>query len=762
MPTFTVQQDRHSIIVQTPHIDIGFSQEHGGLFLLRTKNQPNVLGHGPSVPTLDVQVGLDGIWLAQRTLVRYLSHTVTERDTAIDIAVMTGIGPLIVYDRYHIVGTLIARRVSVKNVSEEEVQLRAVRLTLPWVCIGEPEACRFEAPGHRVHPHMMVNTALSPIDPTIPHFFRPVTTDQWALEPAPIVTPGLVALHNPLLPETLLCWYHSEVEPATPSIDGNKNALTVSHEIMLADRLNAEIALNGGTQYILLLEQPWNVALNVFQQTHRETRVYPPVQTTSEIHNLTIYEVYPAYFGGFRGLTESLPRLQSLGINTLCMLPIWAFDNPHQQPWDENWTIPQNPYAISHFGLIEPNLGSPDDLRSLVDEAHRHGMRVLVDLPLIGCSCESPYVVKHPEWICQNEDGTLLQSIEVIGSYCFDWTNPALRSHVIEQAQQQLLAYNFDGYRMMVPRIPPINWATHVSHHASTSSLAVLAMIRELRQTLSNTKPDTILMTPFGGPIYDSVADLAIDEPVHHQFFRTALGALTPEELGHWLYDLRTTRSSDIVRACFVENYYSHQINAIAPGMRGSQISRLILAGMVFCGFVPLIRTGQEDIDEAFITRLLYIRTAHSALRHGSVRYNAIVSDNPSIFGVICEDQAEYLLCLLNMGPYRHTTTVRIPDDIKVDTTSPLTELLHDMPWGKTKKIMWHCTNDQTLQLTLAPFEAYCFYMNLNTHNSSKQNRGTNKTTRKTGVLPTEEERSTVTPFSSLEARYPTNEVKEE
>ncbi|NOK58039.1 MAG: alpha-amylase [Chloroflexi bacterium AL-W] len=759
MPTFTVQQDRHSIIVHTPHIDIGFSQEHGGLYLLRTKHRPNVLSHGPSFPALDVQVGLDAIWLAQRTFVRYLNHTITERNDTIDIAIMIGIGPLIVYDRYHIVGTLITRRVSVKNVSEDEVQLHAVRLALPWACIGEPEACRFEAPGHRIHPHTTVNITLPPADPKIPHFFKPTTIDQWALEQAPIVTSGLIALHNPLLPQTLLCWYHSEVEPATPSIDGNRTGLTLTHELMLADRLNTEIALNGGTQYILLLEQPWDEALKVFQQSHGDTRRYTPIEPTSWVRDAAIYEVYPAHFDGFRGLAAQLPHLQALGINTLCMLPIWTFDNPHQQLWDENWTCRSNPYAISHFGTIEPTLGTPDDIRYLVEQAHAHSMRVVVDLPLIGCSQESPYVVEHPEWFCQNEDGTFLHSSEVVGSYCFDWTNTDLRNHVIEQAQQQLVAYDFDGYRAMVPRTPPINWASHISHHASTSSLAVIAMLRELRQALTNAKLDMILFTPFGGPIYDSIADLAIDEPVHHQFFRTALGSLAPEELGQWLYDLRTSLPPDTIRACFVESYYSHQVNAISNGMRGSRISRLLLAGMVFCGFVPLIRAGQEDIDDAFITRLFHVRATHSALRYGTVHYNAIMSDNPDIFGILSENQHECLLCLLNMGPDRHTITIQIPTNITdtLNTACTLTELLRDIQWNEAGQTIWSRTDIPILQLTLAPFEAYCFHIKPVTNSGIRRNHRANKATRQASVQPTQEKKLTETPLSLLEARYPTS-----
>src|SRR5262245_37658880 len=118
---FTTSEQRRIIAVQTPDIEMEFSLDDGGLRSLRRAGGPNVLGYGAPRPSVDVQLGVAGEWLADRIFVRYLRHTIEERDGAVELAIVIGVGPLIVYDRYRITGTLIARRVSVVNVGEDEI-----------------------------------------------------------------------------------------------------------------------------------------------------------------------------------------------------------------------------------------------------------------------------------------------------------------------------------------------------------------------------------------------------------------------------------------------------------------------------------------------------------------------------------------------------------------------------------------------------------------------------------------------------------------
>ncbi len=73
------------------------------------------------------------------------------------------------------------------------------------------------------------------------------------------------------------------------------------------------------------------------------------------------------FFGGnFRGITEKLPYLKSLGVTVLYLNPIgMAFSN-HR-------------YDTADYKRPDPMLGTEEDFRDLCEEAHRRNIRVILD-----------------------------------------------------------------------------------------------------------------------------------------------------------------------------------------------------------------------------------------------------------------------------------------------------------------------------------------------------------------------------------------------
>ncbi len=88
------------------------------------------------------------------------------------------------------------------------------------------------------------------------------------------------------------------------------------------------------------------------------------------------YEVFVRAFadgngdgiGDLPGLTGKLDYLQDLGVDCLWLLPVYP--SP----------LRDDGYDVSDFYAIHPDYGTVDDLRTLVAEAHRRGLRVIMDL----------------------------------------------------------------------------------------------------------------------------------------------------------------------------------------------------------------------------------------------------------------------------------------------------------------------------------------------------------------------------------------------
>lgn len=712
MPAFTTAQDRSTITVTTAEIELAFSRDDGGLRALRRRDGPNVLGYGAPVPAIDVQVGIEEIWLAERVFVRYLSHSIDEREGAVELVIVIGVGPLMLYDRYRITGTMIARRISIKNVSEDEILLRRVRMTVPWVRVGDAESCRFDAPGNSARPHVPLRVAAALRRGVLPRqFFTAGLRDGRALELAPVQASGLMALYDQHSHNALLCWYYSEVEPAQPALEGNDQAVTLIHDLELADRLRSEVVLSGGTQYILLLHEPWPAALRALQHTRTLLSTRPAPTPPSWLRDANIYEIHPAEFGGFRGLAARLTNLQRMGFTAICLLPIWEFDSQSNLLWDGNWIDSGNPFAIRDYERLDPTLGTSDDLRGLVRRAHELGLRVVVDLPLAGCAPDARYVREQPDWLCYDALGDVVAMPGLPDLRCFDWSNADLQRYVLTQAVAQAADYGFDGYRVFPPRLAIPNWTRRLAHHASAGMLGTLQLIDQLRAALRAANPEAAVISARAGPAYTSVTDAAVDELPHHQFLHMVLDRTPPAELGDWLASHIATQPDEALRICFTESHATRLLNPLADGLRGSRLSRLALLGLVLCGFVPMIPCGQEEADEEFIGQLLRTRQSYPALRSGQTHYGRVTSDSRQIFAVLRQSSGQQVIGLLNVGPHKQSVQVHLPLEIMdlPEGSYVLEELVHGESGAAGRT--WARAELSTLTITVKPFTGYCFLL---------------------------------------------------
>ena len=82
-----------------------------------------------------------------------------------------------------------------------------------------------------------------------------------------------------------------------------------------------------------------------------------------------IYEVHAGAAGGFRGIRDVLPRLNSLGITAIELMPVNDF--PGRRNWGYDGVLPFAPDSA---------YGSPDDLKALIDAAHGLGLMMFLDV----------------------------------------------------------------------------------------------------------------------------------------------------------------------------------------------------------------------------------------------------------------------------------------------------------------------------------------------------------------------------------------------
>ncbi|MFN8355008.1 MAG: alpha-1,4-glucan--maltose-1-phosphate maltosyltransferase [Spirosomataceae bacterium] len=122
----------------------------------------------------------------------------------------------------------------------------------------------------------------------------------------------------------------------------------------------------------------------------------------------------PGKHGTFKTTEGILPRLADLGFDVLYIPPIHPIGYQFRKGKNNSTTCtpddPGVPYGIgSDLGghdAILPELGTLDDLKSLMKAAKGYGIELALDLA-IQCSPDHPWVKSNPEWFKIRPDGTI-------------------------------------------------------------------------------------------------------------------------------------------------------------------------------------------------------------------------------------------------------------------------------------------------------------------------------------------------------------------
>jgi maltooligosyltrehalose trehalohydrolase len=152
--------------------------------------------------------------------------------------------------------------------------------------------------------------------------------------------------------------------------------------------------------------------------------------------NLVIYELHVGTFtaaGNLAAVREHLPHLVELGVTAIELLPVADF------PGQRNW-------GYDGVALFAPArcYGTPDDLRRLVNEAHRLGLAVLLDVVYNHLGPDGNYLgVYSPYYFSKKHRNPWGAGLNFDGPHC-----AMVRRFFIENALHWIHEYHIDGLRL--------------------------------------------------------------------------------------------------------------------------------------------------------------------------------------------------------------------------------------------------------------------------------------------------------------------------
>jgi cyclomaltodextrinase len=190
-------------------------------------------------------------------------------------------------------------------------------------------------------------------------------------------------------------------------------------------------------------------ARNVSKAQARSTRDW--------VRDGVVYEIYPRAFspqGDFNGITARLDDLKDLGVNILWLMPIHPIGQVKKKG-----SI-GSPYAVRDYYDINPDYGTKADFKKLIAEAHRRGMKVIIDVVANHTSWDS-VMMKWPDFYEHDAKGQITYPHDWSDVAELNYANPKLREYMTDMLKYWIREFDLDGFRCDVAEeVPTDFWET--------------------------------------------------------------------------------------------------------------------------------------------------------------------------------------------------------------------------------------------------------------------------------------------------------------
>ena len=405
---------------------------------------------------------------------------------------------------------------------------------------------------------------------------------------------------------------------------------------------------------------------------HRADRLTIPEWTKDAI----VYNIFPDSFadgkrkiscnsevglgGTIRGIADNLDYIASIGFNCIYMNPIFKAESYHR-------------YDTLDYYEIDPQMGTREDLKNLVEQAHSLGIRVILDgvfnhissshfmfRDVLEHGLDSEYydcfyqLPEHPEVPDPGEYPKYTCFSYVSNMPKTNTANPYLRQYFCDVGTYWIREFDIDGWRLDV--------ANELDD----------GFLRTFRTVVKQAKPDALIV----GEVWENAAHYLngdmLDSAMNYDFRRYCRRFFAEETVGAETFD--TNVSTMLLR--YRENALNAQLNLLDShdvsryltlcGGNADKMELAVLLQMTFPG-MPCVFYGNEKglcgtteseyrqamawdkthpLEEVYRS-LIALRKEHPALRYGNFRTNA-ASDKVYRYSRIWEDQK--ITVTMNLG----------------------------------------------------------------------------------------------------------------
>lgn len=358
--------------------------------------------------------------------------------------------------------------------------------------------------------------------------------------------------------------------------------------------------------------------------------------------------------GTFAAAQKHLPRLAEMGVDIIWLMPIHPIGEENRKG------SLGSPYAVRDYRAVNPEFGTEAEFRAFVDEAHRLGLKVILDWVANHSSYDNPLTQSHPEWYTRTLEGALMSPAGTDWSDVadFDYSQPGVRQYMTESLVYWVREFGVDGYRADVAGYVPLDfWETA---RAELDKVKPVFMLAEWEQRDLHARA---FDATYGWGWKEAMQRLVKDG--------SGAGAMR----GYYAGQAETWPDA-AMRMVYTDNHDQNSWDGVAAEIYGPAYEAAIALSFVGSG-LPLIYNGQEaDLARqlefferdpivwregkhaSLFAKLIALKTGHPALhngRFGAPMVEVPTSENGDVYAFTRGGGGDRVFAVFNLSPRPHT-----------------------------------------------------------------------------------------------------------
>ena len=367
--------------------------------------------------------------------------------------------------------------------------------------------------------------------------------------------------------------------------------------------------------------------------------------------NANIYEVNVRQYteeGTFDAFRKHLPRLKKMGVDILWIMPIHPVSELNRKGTLGSY------YAVADYKAVNPEFGDMTDFKELVTEAHKLGIKVILDWVANHTGWDNVWTVEHPDFYNKNEEGNFISPYDWTDVISLDYNNPQMRDSMIDALKFWITETDIDGYRCdMAGMVPTDFW---------DSARTELDKIKAVFMLAEDEDNADLLRHAF---------DMNYTWRLMHLMNDIAKGEKNANDIWDYLTWNNETFQADDYRIAFTSNHDENSWNGTTKERHGDAAESFTVLSYTIKG-MPLIYSGQEaGLDKRlaffekdtinwdnliyadFYTTLNKLKTNNKALWNGSAGGEMIRiggGKNPNVFAFYREKEDDIVVSIINLS----------------------------------------------------------------------------------------------------------------